>query len=580
MRAFGDDFTLVEVKSATGGLPESLPETICAFANMPQGGTIILGADQRQNFSITGVDSPSDMIQGLTSQARTAVDPAPYISAYPLDINGRTVIVAEVVALLPGQKPARYQHKAYLRQSDGDYVMNTNDLQMIEVNRLQEIERTQYDAVPVPGTGTADLDGDLLAVYLESARRSSRRLRALDDESLLRMTAVTTADGTLTTAGLYALGYLPQGKLPSLAATAAVRLPRNSSGVRTQNRQDFDGPLPALLEQIQEWIRENTGTADAYRPDGNMEKRPEFPGRAIREIVANALVHRDLGPNTIDRGLRVQIRVEPEKLVIISPGGLHNLSESELSSGQFRPQAVNQRLYEISKHLSTSDGASVIEGEGGGIREALAETRDADLHRPMFIDRGVNFTVILRRGSVFSRDSSRRLAGLAPGIQLSHIQKSLLLSLDDGEPWSISRMLTDFSPLTRSEAEEQLSLLQRLSLITVSPEGVTLAGRPPTHSEVRAGPGTLSVDQDASNRPNSISPDSELDLELRKVTKNASVVFRAIPPEESTDVHSLAERTELPLTAIRYALSKLITSGYVIRTGGQGDRTTTYRRAW
>lgn len=60
MRAFGDDFTLVEVKEAAEGLPENLPETVCAFANMPQGGTVLLGVSQRQNFAVTGIASPND----------------------------------------------------------------------------------------------------------------------------------------------------------------------------------------------------------------------------------------------------------------------------------------------------------------------------------------------------------------------------------------------------------------------------------------------------------------------------------------------------------------------------------------
>lgn len=41
--------------SAHPSCPENLPETVCAFANMPGGGTIILGVDERANFAVVGV---------------------------------------------------------------------------------------------------------------------------------------------------------------------------------------------------------------------------------------------------------------------------------------------------------------------------------------------------------------------------------------------------------------------------------------------------------------------------------------------------------------------------------------------
>ena len=47
LRRAGGDVTSIEVKAAAGGLPESLTSTLSALANLPGGGIIILGLDER-----------------------------------------------------------------------------------------------------------------------------------------------------------------------------------------------------------------------------------------------------------------------------------------------------------------------------------------------------------------------------------------------------------------------------------------------------------------------------------------------------------------------------------------------------
>ena len=40
----------MEVKSAAGGLPASISSTLSALANLPRGGLVILGLDERTGF--------------------------------------------------------------------------------------------------------------------------------------------------------------------------------------------------------------------------------------------------------------------------------------------------------------------------------------------------------------------------------------------------------------------------------------------------------------------------------------------------------------------------------------------------
>ena len=143
-----------------------------------------------------------------------------------------------------------------------------------------------------------------------------------------------------------------------------------------------------------EWVRRNLRTGIRVGADGHNYDHPELPLGAVRELIANALVHRDLGPHTQTK--RVEIRLLPDRLVITSPGGLWGVSREQLGTAAGK-SAVNEHLYGICAFLSTSQGARVIEGEGGGIGEVQRALHEWPADPPIFIDQAVTFTAVLMR---------------------------------------------------------------------------------------------------------------------------------------------------------------------------------------
>lgn len=400
------DTTSIEVKRASGGLPD-LGSTICAFANMPDGGTVVLGVDEADGaFVVTGVSDPAALEAGLASTARNAVAPSPHIETQFLSIDGADVVLGHVAPLRIAYRPAVFRGRSYLRQADGDYVMQEHELRMIEVAKLHADERVGYDLQPARGRGMADLVPDLVTAYIGATRAHNTRLRDRTDEQILQATNVLTSAGEPTLAGLYALGDFPQGQFPALGITAAVRLPGAEGRARTRNLHHFSGPLPVLLDELLQWVQNNIDTVNRYRTDGHMEAVAELPLHAVRELVANALVHRDLGPDTLGAGKSIQVRLLPTHLMIQSPGGLRGVSLAQLEGSEHAQAAVNQRLYEISKKLRLPDGASVIEGEGGGIQEVFRSAAERGLPGPQLSDTGVQFTALLWRPAAQTEDEA------------------------------------------------------------------------------------------------------------------------------------------------------------------------------
>jgi len=570
LRARRGDTTTVEVKAAAGGIPE-LAETLCAFANMPEGGTIILGLDEGAGFRPTGLSNVAELEAGVAAQARTSVVPPVRCDFHTFRVDGASVLVVDVEGLPLQDRPARHAGQAYLRQSDGDYVMSAQEIAQVELLKTQAVRPTNPDRQPVPGSTTDDLDPELLRTFIASARENSRRLRVAADDELLRFTGVVSPDGALTLAGLYALGRYPQAFSPSLSITAAVPLPPGV-GPRTRDLAHLDGPLPDLLEQAMEWIRRNTRTSMGYDERGHGIDLTELPMRAIREIVANALVHRNL--DSITHSKRVEVRLYDDKVVITSPGGLWGVSERQLG----RPggkSAVNPLLYDLCKLVRLPDGSRVIEGEGGGLREAMQALHSAGLRAPTFVDSGVQFTVLVWRHTLLSDGDLAWLGDIAPDAPLSSEQRAILASMRHGDAWTNGRVRAEFAPIDSVEARRMLQHLVDLGLARATgargATTYTLAKR--LSQGKRDVPRVRAV---AEPIPAATSAPPVDELALASLTRHAETLWAQLDRPRS--LHQLMERTGLKESQVRFALAKLMKGGAVDMLGAQGLKGTRYAR--
>lgn len=562
LRAFGDDMTLVECKAAAGGVPENLGETLSAFANMPQAGAIILGVSERKGFEVTGIENPAAMQKAIASVNRSSVDPAPQLEFFHHMIEDKHVVVVEVIPLMPTEKPARFKNKAYLRQADGDYQMNANDLKMLELSALTASQQTHFDFQIVHGTDTSVLDSEVLEDFVGSVRQSRTRLSRINDDSqLLQIANVTDNRGNLRLGGLYALGYLPQSVEPALGATVAVRLARGEGVGRHKNLKEIEGPLPVMLVEIMNWVRQNSDTVSRYTESGHLVDEPEFPPSAIREVLANALVHRDLGPS-VEVGKKVEVRITEKMLVVVSPGGLRGLSVSQLESPELTKAPVNKRLYEIARYLRTPDGERVIEGEGGGVQEILSATREARLPKPQFIDNGITFKVLFPRGSRFSDTENQWLEELQRQRKrrLVPIEEDLLVNLRSQGGATLQRIVQMYTPLGERACRRMLDRLSDAEFLSYE-DGVYFAVGENNRSEAKA-------------RRKSF--DERI---LRSLGKNVPRVYEAIGSHGSVTMKELQVRTSLSPAQVRYALDPLLAEGHVVMVGGQGRKATVYSRA-
>jgi ATP-dependent DNA helicase RecG len=393
LRTIGADVTAIEAKSAAGGLPQSVTPTLCAFANLPGGGLVILGLDEANRFSTVTLPGAANLAAGLASMARSAFDPPLHISVDVEIFEKTELVVARVHELPLTAKPCVVKRtgQAYLRFFDGDYTLSRLEMDGFIANRT----RPRFDEAEVVGASYTDLDPDRVEDFLATARANDRRFATItDDRELLRRNGVVSSDDVPTIAGLLSLGIHPQQFLPHCNIRAALLADDPSPTTRALDSSTFTGPLPAMLDDAVAWVARNSRhRLVSNQRTGHVTEVLDPPVTAARELISNALVHRDLSEWASSRA--VELRMTGSTFTLVNPGGLYGISVERLGIHRLT-SARNRRLLEICKHVRTADG-NVVEAIASGIPATFASLRDAGMPEPRFFDQGLMFTVTLDR---------------------------------------------------------------------------------------------------------------------------------------------------------------------------------------
>lgn len=488
----------------------------------------------------------------------------------------------------------------------------------IELARTRRLDPAHPDTEAIRSTSLKALDPTLLRDYLTSCRSRSRRLAALDDTEVLRAAGVIAPSGEVTLAGVYAMGKNPQRYRPSLGITAAVLTPVGAKE-RTRDLIHLTGPIPDLLDGAMPWIARNTPTSIRCDDLGNSREIPILPMWAVRELLVNALVHRNLDVAT--EAERLELRVVGGTLVITSPGGLRGITEDALGQPDSKC-AVNPVLYEICKNLHTADGARLITDESG-IHEVRDAAARAHLPDPILRDSGFRFTAILRWPATETMEEGTAEEAVeapaprrSPGTPPDGVPRR---SAPPTPTSGIQRRSGSADPEHRSPAGTPPSGVPRRSAPSTPTSGVPRRTAPPTplsgiQRRARSKqprpifPGSPASTQRrpvSTSSPRQASPKTLTDAQRRllpdlpqpapanvpadkraadavepeglaALSRNAPAVWAALSTSHS--MNSLKRATGLSVQQLRRALQHLIGAGFVEMVGGQGHKETTYRR--
>ncbi|MCX5885236.1 MAG: putative DNA binding domain-containing protein [Proteobacteria bacterium] len=453
----------IEVKSAHGGTPQRLYESLSAFANRPGGGVMLFGLEEDRNFEIVGVSNAHDLQKIISDLASSEMEPPLRPDFTVEDIDGNTVVAVEISEIPAEQKPCYYKPKGLHK---GSYIRvgNTNR-QMTDYEIFGYVSaRTQptFDEEPVKDVTLEDLNREKLDDYLVQLRRTRPDASYLNQsfEQVLSQLRITQkVEGVLrpTLAGLLVFGNYPQAFEPQLVITflqyyGTTETEKTPRGERFLDNRKFEGTIPEMVENaarhVLASIRKSSLIEGLWRRD-----IPEYPEEAIREAVVNAVAHRDY--SSFVRGSYIQIRLFADRLEIQNPGGLYgNVTEETLEEEQSTRNRVLMRLME-DLHL--------VENRGSGIQTMLSAMRKANLEPPKFQDKRSSFWVTFYSHTLMSPDAITWLNQFA-GFPLNDTQRLALVYLRHNKNMTNS----DFQRLNHVDsvtANRELRGLVQLGLI-------------------------------------------------------------------------------------------------------------------
>jgi ATP-dependent DNA helicase RecG len=290
--------------------PAQLSEHLVALANTDGGGLALGLAPTGKVLRRVSASEAEDLLR----QAEAVCRPPVAAQWEERELHGRMAVVvrvprsSELHALLDG--------RVLVRSGAENRALGGEEIRLLAATK----SAGDYEAESCADAGWEDLDPQVIDGFLEGRQRRRRALARGEAHEVLEAMGYMRG-GLPTVAGLLLFGRAPQTRFPQsgllfvrFEAPAARGAPDEPAYGR---REEIEGPLPRLIESAWQILTDEMQTRAVLRGLVR-EERSEYPLFAVREALVNAVCHRDYRIH----GRRIELRMYPDRLEVVSPGGL------------------------------------------------------------------------------------------------------------------------------------------------------------------------------------------------------------------------------------------------------------------
>lgn len=297
-------------------------QAICAFANdLPNHNLpryLIIGADDKTGNINGNVRITDQLLQNLGG-IKTDGKLQPQVSMTVEKVSLQEGDVAVVTVQPCRFTPVRYEGRVWIRNGPRKCIASEEDERLLLEKRTSRM--LTFDALPCIDATIEDLDLDAFKqIYLPKAfpeeilRTENRSI----DQQLEALNFFSTRHKCPTYAGIIMFGKNPEKFLPGCYVQYVRFEGRNRAG-RIKSEYKFSGNLVKILSQLDTFV---DATISNRRPvpvsSLREEVRIDYPHWATRELLMNAICHRDYEGNG-----PVQFYQYDDRIEIMNPGGLY-----------------------------------------------------------------------------------------------------------------------------------------------------------------------------------------------------------------------------------------------------------------
>lgn len=291
--------------------PAELATELAAFANA-EGGLLLLGISEDEDGTphLDGVRNRKVAIDHLHTAAGLCSPKLELTPPEEIAVDGLLVLALAVPAGL--RQVYSVDGRYVVREGSFRRALGADEIRALLARR----GLYAFDRQPVPGARRSDLDAAAVRAFAErfrSGRRMDTDALLEAHELLVRAESKDGAGLVPSVAGILLLGKNPQRFFPQ--ARVAVVLYAGIQMGESFLKREIEGPVPTQLEEVEAWFARATLHAVELRGMGRTD-RDEYPREALREVVLNALAHRDY----TEQGDRIRIFAYTDRIEVHSPG--------------------------------------------------------------------------------------------------------------------------------------------------------------------------------------------------------------------------------------------------------------------